>query len=210
MERGTRSAKAAFISIAVAITLAGCDDTRALRNRAEAAEQKLAQLQKRLDEAEREVTRTREYRRAAAVAQACDRPLVWRVCPAHDLELGRAALAAGYTADQAVYWSAMVGLLAALCAALASAAVSAYVLWLRIAAPAEKDVESARRLVESAKDQAQRWQLQAQESQRAAQTAAAELERLRAQKERLKTELSSLQAELEQTQRLLDALRGFS
>jgi len=95
MERSTRSAKTAFISIAVAIALAGCDDTRALRNRAEAAEQKLAQLQKQLEQAEREVLRTREYRRAAAVAQACDVPLVWRLCPEHDVELGRAALAAG-------------------------------------------------------------------------------------------------------------------
>jgi chromosome segregation ATPase len=210
MERSARFAKKIAISIAVAIALAGCDDTRALKNRAEAAEQKLAQLQKRLDEAEREVTRTREYRRAAAVAQACDKPIIWRICPAHDVELGRAALAAGYSADQAVYWSATIGLLAALLAALASATVSAYVLWLRIAAPAEKDVESARKLIESAQSAAQRWQLKAQESQRAAQTAAAELERLRAQKEQLKTELSSLQAELQQTQRLLDALRNFS
>jgi peptidoglycan hydrolase CwlO-like protein len=210
MERSTGFAKAAFISIAIAIALSGCDDTRALRNRAEIAERKLEQLQERLEQAEREVTRTREYRRAAAVAQACDVPIVWRLCPEQDVELGRAALAAGYTADQGTYWSATAGLLAALLAALAAALTTGYTLWLRVVAPAEQDVEEARKLIESAQASAQRWQLKAQESQRAAQTAAAELERLREQKERLTSELSSLQAELQQTQSAIDALRGFS
>jgi uncharacterized protein HemX len=208
MERSARFAKAAFISIAVAIALAGCDDTRALKNRAEAAEQKLAQLQERLEQAELEASRAHEYRRAAAIAEACDRPLVWRICPDSDVELGRAALAAGYTADQAAYWSATAGLLATLCAALVAVTATGWVLWLRIAAPAEKDVEEARKLVESAQAEARRWQSKADQAQRAARAAAAELERMQEQKERLKSELSSLQSELEQTRSDLDALRG--
>jgi len=210
MERTARFAKKVAISIAIAIASVGCDDTRALRHRAEAAEQKLAQLQKRLDEAEREVSRTHDYRRAAAIAQACDWPIIWRVCPQQDVELGRAALEAGYTADQAVYWSATVGLLAAVAAAMAAATVVSWTLWVRMAAPAEQELESSRRLVDSAQEQARAWQIKAQESQRAARAAASELERLREQKERLALELSSLQAELQQTRADLDALRGFS
>jgi len=210
MERITGFTKKVAISIAIAIALAGCDDTRALRHRAEAAEQKVEQLQKQLEQAEREVLRTREYRRAAAVAQACDWPVVWRLCPEHDVALGEAAIKAGYTADTLVYWSATVGLLTTLAAALAAATVTGWTLWVRMAAPAEKDAESARRLIESAQSVAQQWQLRAQESQRAASAASSELERLRQQKERLKSELSSLQAELQQTRADLDALRGFS
>lgn len=208
MERIARLAKTAFISIAVAIALVGCDDTRELKQRAEIAEQKLEQLQKRLDEAEREVLRTREYRRAAAVAQACDRPVVWRLCPASDVELGRAALAAGYTADEIIYWFVTTGLLAAVSAAMAAATATGWVLWLRIAAPAEKDVEEARKLIESAEAEAKRWQSKSQEAQRAASAAQDELKRLREQKTQLKSELSSLQSELEQTRSDLDALRG--
>jgi uncharacterized protein HemX len=208
MERGARFAKAAFISIAVAIALAGCDDTRALKNRAEAAEQKLAQLQERLEQAELEASRAHEYRRAAAIAEACDVPMVWRLCPAQSLAVGKAALANQYTPDQGVYWAARIGLLAALAAVLAIALATAYLLWLRVVAPAEEEVEEARRLVESAQAEARRWQSKADQAQRAARAAGAELERMQEQKERLKSELSSLQAELEQTRSDLDALRG--
>jgi hypothetical protein len=208
MERGARFAKAAFISIAVAIALAGCDDTRALKNRAEAAEQKLAQLQERLEQAELEASRAHEYRRAAAIAEACDVPMVWRLCPAQSLAVGKAALANQYTPDQGVYWAARIGLLAALAAVLAIALATAYLLWLRVVAPAEEEVEEARRLVESAQAEARRWQSKADQAQQAAHAAAAELELLREQKGRIKSELSSLQAELEQTRSDLDALRG--
>jgi hypothetical protein len=208
MERSARFAKAAFISIAVAIALAGCDDTRALKNRAEAAEQKLAQLQERLEQAELEASRAHEYRRAAAIAEACDVPMVWRLCPAQSLAVGKAALANQYTPDQGVYWAARIGLLAALAAVLAIALATAYLLWLRVVAPAEEEVEEARRLVESAQAEARRWQSKADQAQQAAHAAAAELELLREQKGRIKSELSSLQAELEQTRSDLDALRG--
>jgi hypothetical protein len=194
--------------------LAGCDISA--QRRAAEAEARVATLEEKLKAAEEKASQAYDYRRAAAVAQACgDWPIVSRICPAQDLALGKAAIADGYTADEGVFWAARIGLLAALGAALGAAVAAGWALWLRIVAPAKEELEEAEHLVQTAKNRAEQWRIaehQAQKSaQKAAEKAAAaqdELEALAAQKTALENDLAALRAEAKRTRADIEALRG--
>jgi hypothetical protein len=193
--------------------LAGCD--MAAQRRAIEAEAKAEMLQQKLDAAEKKAALSEDYRRAAAVAQACDWPILWRLCPAQDLALGKSAIENNYTADQGVFWLARIGLLAALGAALGAAAATGRAVWLRVVAPLEEEVKEAERLVQTAKAQAERWQLAERQAQNAARKAAEEAQRTReeldamaAQKIDLEDDLAAARAELKRTRADIEALRG--
>jgi type III secretory pathway component EscV len=204
---------AAAITVAAALLLAGCD--MAAQRRAIEAEARAAALEEKLKAAEEKASQALDYRRAAAIAEACNVPMVWRLCPAQSLAVGKAALANQYTPDQGVYWAARIGLLAALAAVLATALATAYLLWLRIVAPTEAEVEEARQTIQTAKDQAERWRIAERQAQKAAQQAAEEaaavrdeLDAMAAQKTALEADLQALKAEVKRAQDDLDALRG--
>jgi hypothetical protein len=172
-------------------------------------------LEEKLKEAEEKASQALDYRRAAAIAEACNVPLVWRLCPAQSLAVGKAALANQYTPDQGVYWAARIGLLAALATVLATAMATAYLLWLRFVAPTEEEVEEARQTIQTAKEQAEKWKLAERQAQRSAQQAAEEaaatreeLEALTAQKTATEADLQAARAELKRTRADLEALRG--
>jgi hypothetical protein len=204
---------AAALAITSALLLTGCDI--ALQRRAEQAEARAAVLEEKLKAAEEKASQALDYRRAAAVAQACDWPIVWRLCPTQDLALGKSAIENNYTADQGVFWGARVGLLAALSAALGAAVATGRALWLRIVAPFEGELEEAREMIATAKAQAERWQLAELEAKKAAQKAAEEaaavrdeLEAMAAQKTALQADLQAARAELKRTRADIEALRG--
>jgi hypothetical protein len=204
---------AAALAITAALLLAGCD--MAAERRAIEAEAKVTMLEEKLKAAEKKAALSEDYRRAAAVAQACDWPLISRICPAQDLAVGKAALANQYTADSGVFWAARIGLLAALGAALGAAIAVGRALWLRIVAPFEGEVEEARQTIKTAKDQARRWQLAEYQAKKAAQKAAEEaaasreeLKDMAAQKTALQADLQAIRAEIKRAQDDLDALRG--
>jgi hypothetical protein len=185
------------------------------QRRAIQAEARVTALEEKLKQTEEKASLARDYRRAAAIAEACDFPLVWRLCPAQSMSLGRAALANQYTPDQGVFWSARIGLLAALGAALGAAIAVGRALWLRIVAPFEGEVEEARQTIKTAKDQARRWQLAEYQAKKAAQKAAEEaaasrdeVQSMRDQKTALAADLQALRAEIKRAQDDLDALRG--
>jgi hypothetical protein len=187
----------------------------AAQRRAIEAEAKAEMLQQKLEAAEKKAALSEDYRRAAAIAEACDWPILWRLCPAQDLAVGKAALANQYTADSGVFWAARIGLLAALGAALGAAIAVGRTLWLRIVAPFEGEVEEARQMIATAKDQARRWELAEYQYQKAAKKAAEEAQRTRddleamaAQKTAMGADLQNLKAELKRARDDLDALRG--
>jgi hypothetical protein len=187
----------------------------AAERRAIEAEAKVTMLEEKLKAAEKKAALSEDYRRAAAVAQACDWPLISRICPAQDLALGKAALANQYTADSGVFWAARIGLLAALGAALGAAIAVGRALWLRIVAPFEGELEEARQMIATAKEQAERWQLAELEAKKAAQKAAEEatasreeLKDMAAQKTALQADLQAARAELKRTRADIEALRG--
>lgn len=213
MGAGKNHLAAALLSITAALLLAGCD--MAAERRAIEAEAKVTMLEEKLKAAEKKAALSEDYRRAAAVAQACDWPIVWRLCPAEDLAVGKAALANQYTADSGVFWAARIGLLAALGAALGAAIAVGRALWLRIVAPFQGEIEEARQMIATAKEQAERWRIAERQSQRSAQQAAEEaaatrdeLEALAAQKIDLEADLAAARAELKRARDDLDALRG--
>jgi DNA repair exonuclease SbcCD ATPase subunit len=204
---------AAAFAITAALLLTGCDISA--QRRAEQAEAKAEMLQQKLDAAEKKAALSEDYRRAAAVAQACDFPLVWRLCPQQDLALGKSAIENNYTADQAVFWLAKIGILAALGAALGAAVATGRALWLRFVAPFRGEIEEARQMIATAKEQAERWRIAERQAQRSAQQAAEEaaatrdeLEALAAQKIDLEADLAAARAELKRARDDLDALRG--
>jgi nucleotide-binding universal stress UspA family protein len=204
---------AATIAITTALSLTGCDI--ALQRRAEQAEAKVAVLEEKLKEAEEKASQAYDYRRAAGIAEACDFPLVWRLCPQQDLSLGKSALQNSYTADQGVFWAARIGLLAALGAALGMAVAVGRAVWLHIVVPLEEEVEQAEQLVKTAKERAEKWKLAERQAQRSAQQAAEEaaatreeLAALAAQKIDLEADLQAVKAELKRAQADLEALRG--
>jgi hypothetical protein len=204
---------AAALAITAALLLAGCD--MAAERRAIEAEAKVTMLEEKLKAAEKKAALSEDYRRAAAVAQACDWPLISRICPAQDLAVGKAALANQYTADSGVFWAARIGLLAALGAALGAAIAVGRALWLRIVAPFEGEVEEARQTIKTAKDQARRWEIAEYQYQKAAKKAAEEaqqardeVEALADQKTALEADLKALRAEIKRAKDDLDALRG--
>jgi cell fate (sporulation/competence/biofilm development) regulator YmcA (YheA/YmcA/DUF963 family) len=187
----------------------------AAERRAIEAEAKVTMLEEKLKAAEKKAALSEDYRRAAAVAQACDWPLISRICPAQDLAVGKAALANQYTADSGVFWAARIGLLAALGAALGAAIAVGRALWLRIVAPFEGEVEEARQTIKTAKDQARRWEIAEYQYQKAAKKAAEEaqqardeVEALADQKTALEADLKALRAEIKRAKDDLDALRG--
>jgi hypothetical protein len=207
--------------------LAGCDliarwqchdaEVRAAEAEAKATEllNVQAELKEKLKEAEKEASHSEDYRRAAAIAQACDWPLVWLICPTRDMELGKSAIAEGYTADETVFWAVKIGILAALGAAVAVGRA----LWLRIVAPFQGEIQEARQMIKTAKDQAERWQLAELEAKKAAQKAAEEaaekvaasreeLKDIAAQKTALEADLQAARAELKRTRADIEALRG--
>jgi DNA repair exonuclease SbcCD ATPase subunit len=204
---------AATIAIIAALSLTGCDISA--QRRADQAEARAAVLEEKLKAAEKKAALSEDYRRAAAVAQACDFPLVWRLCPQQDLALGKSAIENNYTADQGVFWLAKIGILAALGAALGAAVATGRALWLRFVAPTEAEVEEARQMIATAKEQAERWRIAERQAQRSAQQAAEEaaatrdeLEALAAQKIDLEADLAAARAELKRARDDLDALRG--
>jgi cell fate (sporulation/competence/biofilm development) regulator YmcA (YheA/YmcA/DUF963 family) len=204
---------AAALAIAAVLLLSGCD--MAAEKRAIEAEAKVTMLEEKLKAAEKKAALSEDYRRAAAVAQACDFPIVWRLCPQQDLALGKSAIENNYTADQGVYWTAKLGLLAGLGAALGAAIAVGRALWLRIVAPFEGEVEEARQTIKTAKDQARRWELAEIEAKKAAQKAAEEaaavrdeLKDMAAQKTALQADLQAARAELKRTRADIEALRG--
>jgi DNA repair exonuclease SbcCD ATPase subunit len=172
-------------------------------------------LEEKLKSAEKKAALSEDYRRAAAVAQACDFPLVWRLCPQQDLALGKSAIENNYTADQAVFWLAKIGILAALGAALGAAVATGRALWLRFVAPFQGEIEEARQMIATAKEQAERWRIAERQAQRSAQQAAEEaaavrdeLDAMAAQKIDLEADLAAARAELKRAQADLEALRG--
>jgi hypothetical protein len=205
---------ATITAIAAAMLLAGCDliarwqchdaEVRAAEAEAKATEllNVQAELKEKLKEAEKEASHSEDYRRAAAIAQACDWPLVWLICPTRDMELGKSAIAEGYTADETVFWAVKIGILAALGAAVAVGRA----LWLRIVAPFQGEIQEARQMIKTAKDQAERWQLAELEAKKAAQKAAEEASA--AQKTALEADLQAARAELKRTRADIEALRG--
>jgi DNA repair exonuclease SbcCD ATPase subunit len=207
--------------------LSGCDligrwqchnaEVRAIEAEAKATEllNVQAELKEKLREAEKTAARSEDYRRAAAVAQACDFPVVWRLCPQEDMELGKSAIENNYAADEGVFWKIRIAILAALGAAVAAG----WGLWVWIGAPFEKEVEEAREMIATAKAQAERWQLAEIEAKKAAQKAAEEasekvtaardeLEDMAAQKTALQADLQAARAELKRTRADIEALRG--
>jgi hypothetical protein len=187
----------------------------AAQRRAIEAEAKVAALEEKLKAAEEKASQALDYRRAAAVAQACDWPIVWRLCPTQDLALGKSAIENNYTADSGVYWASRIGLLAALGAALGAAIAVGRALWLRIVAPFEGELEEARQMIATAKAQAERWQLAELEAKKAAKKAAEEaaasreeLKDMAAQKTAMGADLAALRAEIKRAQADLEALRG--
>jgi DNA repair exonuclease SbcCD ATPase subunit len=218
---------AAALAIAAVLLLSGCDligrwQCRDAENRALEAEAKAtellnvqAELKEKLREAEKKADRAEDYRRAAAIAQACDFPVVWRLCPQETLALGKSAISEGYPPDQGVFWAIKIGILAAIGAAVAAG----WALWLRIGAPLQGEIEEARQMIATAKEQAERWQLAELEAKKAAQKAAQEaaekiaaardeLEDMAAQKTALQADLQAARAELKRTRADIEALRG--
>jgi DNA-binding transcriptional MerR regulator len=217
MGTGKNHLAAALLAIAAALSalsLTGCDMAarcRAAEERAAEATAQVAELKEKLREAEKTAERSEDYRRAAAVAQACDFPVVWRLCPQQDIALGKSAIAEGYTANETVFWAIKIGILAALGAAVATGRA----VWLRIVAPLQGEIEEARQMIATAKEQAERWQLAERQAQNAARKAAEEaaaardeLEDLAAQKTALQADLQAVRAEIKRAQDDLDALRG--
>jgi predicted outer membrane lipoprotein len=204
---------AAAFAIIAALSLTGCDI--ALQRRADEAEARAAVLEAKLKEAEQKASQAHDYRRAAAIAQACDWPIVSRICPAKDLALGRSAIANGYTADQGVFWGARVGLLAALGALFGMAVAVGRALWLNIVVPLEEEVEQAEQLVQTARERAEKWKITERQAQNAARKAEEEAQRTReeleamaAQRTAMEADLQALKAEIKRARDDLDALRG--
>jgi len=86
---------AAALSITAVLSLTSCS----IANQAldlEAEKAKVASLEEKLRLAEKRASLSYDYRRASAVAQACDWPVVWRVCPAQDMALGKYAIQNNY------------------------------------------------------------------------------------------------------------------
>jgi septin family protein len=172
-------------------------------------------LEEKLKEAETEASQAHDYRRAAAIAEACDFPVIWRICPPQDLALGKSALQNSYTADQGVFWSARIGLLAALGAFFGMAIVAGRMLWRRSGAPTEEEVEAAEQLVQTARERAEKWKLAERQAQNAARKAEEEAQRTReelqamaAQRTAMEAHLQAIQDELKRAQADLEALRG--
>jgi hypothetical protein len=204
---------ATIAAITAALLLTGCDI--ALQRRAEQAEAKVAVLEEKLKSAEEKASQAYDYRRAAAIAEACDFPLVWRLCPQQDLSLGKSALQNSYTSDQGVFWAARIGLLAALGAALGASVATGRAVWLHIVVPLEEEVEQAEQLVQTARERAEKWKLAERQAQNAARKAEEEAQRTReelqamaAQRTAMEAHLQAIQDELKRAQADLEALRG--